>query len=177
VLIVDSVGIWVTLDAAFLKFNTPNLGCSHFSWLVFRIWEMCQKVSVSQNACFCFDFLQTAWEWLKFGAIDGLFSWCVTESDLLVTLSCLDIGICLDCSQGHAGQVGQVGMNEHSLTPNSEIPAEQLSKQGSSGPCPSTFLYPELSALSHWPECATSVPASVATALSLVPCLLAVICL
>lgn len=65
--------------------------------------------------------------------------------------------------------------NEHSLTPNSEIPAEQLGREGSSIPRPFTFLYPELSALSHWPECATSVSASVAMALSLVPCLLAVI--
>lgn len=135
---------------------------------------MCQRLLVSQNACFCFDFLQTAWEWLKFGATDGLFSRCVTESGLLGTVSCLDIGICLDCSQGHAGQVGQVGMNTF-LTPNSEIPAEQLGREGSSIPRPFTFLYPELSALSHWPECATSVYASVAIALSLVPCLLAVI--
>lgn len=86
-------------------------------------------VLVSQNAYFCFGFLLTASEWLKFGGTDGLFSWCVTESGVLVTLSCLDIGICLDCSQGHTGQVSQVGTNEHSLTPNSEIPAEQLGRQ------------------------------------------------
>lgn len=129
VLIVDWVGIWVVLDAAFLKFNTPNLGCSHFRWLIFTIWEMCQLVLVSQNACFCFGSLLTASEWLKFGATDGLFSWCVTESGVVVALSCLDIGICLDCSQGHTGQVSQVGTNEHSLTRNSEIPAEQLGRQ------------------------------------------------
>lgn len=90
---------------------------------------MCQTALVSQSACFCFGFLLTASEWLKFGATDGPFSWCATEPGVLVTLSCLDIGICLDCSQGHTGQVSQVGTSEHSLTPNSEIPAEQLGRQ------------------------------------------------
>lgn len=121
---------------------------------------------VSQNACFCFGFLQTASEWLKFGATDGLFSWYVSESGLLVTLSCLDIGICLDCSQGHSGQGSQVGTNQHSLTPNSEIPAEQLGRQEAPF-CALSRFSTQNSLLSPWPECAASLSVAVATTPSL----------